>query len=162
MKLEACIARREFDKFGGKRGWFELFRQVEAGYPLGPYDMSGLSELLLERAFDYPAIQQTRRQNYRHLAESLSEYAIFRRLDEDTVPLGFPIRVERRDEVRQFLFDHEVFPPIHWCIGDCVPPQFIESHRLSAQIMTIPCDQRLNSDDVQRVSDLVRIALRSR
>ena len=24
--LEACIARREFDKFGGDRKWYELFR----------------------------------------------------------------------------------------------------------------------------------------
>lgn len=157
--LEACIARREFDKFGGERKWFELFRQLEAAYPLGPYRMSELSETLLEGAFDYPAIAQARRANYACLAESCTEYALIKRLDENTVPLGFPIRLERRDEVRQFLFDHGVYPPVHWQLEGRIPAQFAESHRLSAHIMTIPCDQRLDRDDVMRISDLLHRAL---
>jgi hypothetical protein len=157
--LEACIARREFDRYGGVRRWFDLFRQLEAAYPLGPYRMSELSEMLLESVFDYPAIAQARRANYAYLAESFAEHALINRLDENTVPLGFPIRLRKRDEVRQFLFDHGVYPPVHWQIKECVPAQFVESHRLSAHIMTIPCDQRLGRDDVMRISDLLHRAL---
>ena len=157
--LEARIARREFDRYGGIWRWFDLFRQLEAAYPLGPYRMSELSEMLLESAFDYPAIAQARRANYAYLAESFAEHALINRLYENTVPLGFPIRLKKRDEVRQFLFDHGVYPPVHWQIIECVPTQFVESPRLSAHIMTIPCNQRLSRDDVIRTSDLLHRAL---
>lgn len=157
--LEACIARREFDRFGGNRKWYDLFRQVEAAYPLGPYRMSELSGLLLKNAFDCQAIAQARRANYAYLAESLAECTLFSKLDDDTIPLGFPVRLRRRDEARQFLFDHGIYPPVHWNISGCVPPRFIESHRLSAQIMTIPCDQRQEPEDMMRILDLLLKAL---
>lgn len=153
--LEACIARREFDRFGGEQGWFELFRQLEATYPLGPYRMSELSEILLESAFDYQAIARARCANYAYLAESLADYAVFEKLDENTVPLGFPIRVENRDGLLQFLIGQGVYPPVHWHISQCVPRRFVESHRLSTHIMTIPCDQRYGLDDIARMADLV-------
>jgi hypothetical protein len=109
--LETCIARREFDRYGGGRRWFDLFRQSEEVYPLGPYRMSELSEMLLESAFDYLAIAQARRANYSYLAESFADHALIYRLDENTVSLGFPIRLNIRDKVRQFLFNFGVYPP---------------------------------------------------
>ncbi len=154
--LESVIDRREFDKHGGERRWYELFRRLEDTYPLGPYRMSELSEVLLKNGFDYSAIAEARRANYECLAQSLSDFAIFKNLDEDTVPMGFPIRLKQRDVARQTLFEHDIYPPIHWQIGDCVPPQFADSHRLSADIMTVPCDQRLSLEDTMRIADLVR------
>jgi hypothetical protein len=156
--LKACVGRREFDRFGGDRSWFELFRQVEVGYPVGPYRMSELSEMLLEVGVDYAQVAEVRRANYTYLAESLGDYALFKRLDAHTVPLGFPIRVPNRDKVRQFLFDHAIYPPIHWEL-DRVPQEFAESHRLSADIMTIPCDQRLEPEDIMRTADLLHSVL---
>ena len=153
--LDACIARREFDRFGGQRNCFELFRQLEAAYPLGPFRMSELSEMLLESAFDYAAIAKARRANYAYLAESLADCALFKKLDGDTVPLGFPIRLRKRDEVLRFLFEQEVYPPVHWPIAECVPSEFVESHRLSTEIMTIPCDQRYGLEDMARLADLI-------
>ena len=157
--LEACMARREFDKFGGERRWYELFRQVEATYPLGPYRMSELSETLLETAFDYQSIARARLANYTYLADSLADFTIFKKLDDNTVPLGFPIRVNNRDEVRQILFGQQVYPPIHWEIGECVPGSFVASHELSSNIMTIPCDHRLKSDDMVRIAGILREAI---
>lgn len=157
--LDACIARREYDKFGNERRWFDLFRQLEAAYPLGPYRMSELSEVLLENVFDYPAIAQARRANYACLAEVLADHALFKKLDEDTVPLGFPIRLKKRDKVRQFLISQGVYPPVHWHTNECVPAQFAASHRLSAHLMTIPCDQRYGLDDMARIASLIKEAV---
>ncbi len=123
--------------------------------------MSELSEVLLEKAFDYEAITRSRRGNYSHLAEQFREYALFKELDDGTVPLGFPIRVKNRDRVRQILFDHQVYPPIHWQIDQCTPARFTASHELSRQIMTVPCDQRLDGDDIIRIAEVLREALRS-
>lgn len=152
--VEACVERREFDKFGGERRWFDLFRKVEAFFPVGAYRMSDLSQLLLQVGFDYDAIAEARRTNFRLLAERLSEYAIFSTLDEGTVPLGFPVRVHNRNQVREALYGYGVYPPVHWDVSQCVPNTFEESYRLSHCIMTIPCDQRLGHDDIVRTADI--------
>jgi hypothetical protein len=157
--LEACIARREFDKFGGDSSWYELFRQVEGTYPLGLYRMSELSEFLIETAFNYDAIAEARRANYAYLMERLSDYALIKELDDSTVPIGFPISVNNRDNVRQALFDLQIYPPIHWEINECVPNSFNASHELSKRIMTIPCDQRLKRDNLIRIADILSAAM---
>jgi dTDP-4-amino-4,6-dideoxygalactose transaminase len=159
MAFEACVERREFDKFGGERRWYELFRTVEATYPLGPFRMSSFSEFLLSSAFDYEWIAQRRRVNYAFLAERLQDYAVFKNLDEHTVPIGFPVKVERRDQVRQFLFSKDVYPPVHWDISQYVPEDFLASHELSRRIMTIPCDHRLGIEDMNRIVSAVYQAL---
>jgi dTDP-4-amino-4,6-dideoxygalactose transaminase len=159
--LEACISRREFDKRDGEREWFDLFQQVEAFYPSGLYRMSELSQTLLERGFSYQTIADVRRSHYHYLSAIFKSYALFPELDCDTVPLGFPIRVAKREEIRRFLFQHAIFPAVHWKLDECVPTQFEESHRLSRNIMTIPCDHRLTSDDVARLADVLGEALKS-
>jgi dTDP-4-amino-4,6-dideoxygalactose transaminase len=118
--------------------------------------MSELSETLLETAFDYQTIAQTRRANYANLADKLADIALYKYLDDNTVPLGFPIKVHNRDEVRRALFDQQIYPPIHWEISDCIPGNFVTSHELSSHIMTIPCDQRYDLDDMARIADLIK------
>jgi dTDP-4-amino-4,6-dideoxygalactose transaminase len=159
MAMEASIDRREYDKYGGERKWFELFRQVEASYPMGNYRMSELSEALLKSTFDYSSIALARRQNYSFLLDELNSFALYKVLDEATVPLGFPIRVNKRDKTREILISKQIYPPIHWEINECVPRRFVSSHKLSRHIMTIPCDQRLNFEDLARIVKSVRGAI---
>jgi hypothetical protein len=74
-------------------------------------------------------------------------------LPTTVVPLGFPVRVSRRDQLRQRLFEREIFPPLHWPVGRVVPRHFHDSHTLEAMIMTLPCDQRYDASDMQRMID---------
>ena len=76
------------------------------------------------------------------------------------VPLGFPLRVLERDRVRDALFDQEIYPPVHWPLKGVVPRRFVESHRLSAEILTLPCDQRYCPDDMERMASIVTKAIR--
>jgi dTDP-4-amino-4,6-dideoxygalactose transaminase len=155
----ASLLRREFDLHGGARHWFELFQKTESESPIGPYAMSELSRTLLLNSFDYSTIAQRRLDNYQVLASELGNLALFPNLPAHVVPLGFPIRVKNRDRLRQALFDHEVYPPVHWPIQGAVPEEFGDSHRLAAEIMTLPCDQRYDGSDMQRMARLVREAL---
>jgi hypothetical protein len=157
--LEAAVLRREFDRHGGDRRWFDLFREVEAEYPVGPYAMSQLSAALLQHAFDYAAIALRRRENYRELLRDLGEIAVFRDLPAGVVPAGFPIRHPARDRIRLDLFDHRIYPPVHWALGGIVPESFSASHRLAAEIMTLPCDQRYGAEDMRRMARCVRESL---
>ena len=151
----ATVLRREFDLYGGSRRWFQLFRETNAEGPIGHYAMSEFSKILLMHGFDYSTIAKRRVDNYRTLSDKLSNLALFPKLSSGVVPLGFPIRVRNRDQVRQMLFDHEMYPPLHWPIQDVVPEKFKESHQLASEIMTLPCDQRYNSSDMNRMAQLV-------
>ena len=153
--FSAIVLRGEFDLQGGSRRWFELFQESELGAPIGPYAMSELSRMLLQHSFDYRKIAQKRIENYQLLLDRLIEVALFPSLPPGVVPLGFPIRVKNRDQVRRALFDHEIYPPVHWPIKGIIPEKFRGSHQLSAEIMTLPCDQRYNRRDMEQMAGLV-------
>jgi dTDP-4-amino-4,6-dideoxygalactose transaminase len=164
--FEAVMRRRDFDRdyhtlrgcplaAGGNRRWFELFRQSEAQAPIGRYAMSELSRRLLAHSFDYSAIARRRLENYQVLASHLSQIALKPTLLEGVVPLGFPIVLRERDKIRQALFEHEIYPPVHWPIAGIVPAKFQDSHRLAADLMTIPCDQRYEKEEMEWVSQII-------
>jgi hypothetical protein len=152
--FHAAVLRREFDEGLPTREWFRLFREAEDAGPTGPYAMSQLSRTIFENSVNYSIVAQRRIDNYLSLLEELTDYAIFPKLEPGIVPLGFPVRVENRDIIRQVLFEHEIYPPVHWPIEGVVPPKYQDSHRLACQIMTIPCDQRYAREDMKRISKI--------
>lgn len=155
----ASILRAEFDRHGGKREWFDIFQKAELAGPLEPCRMSDLSTHILKHAVDWQAVARRRCRNYRFLLAELRDIALFPRLPAGVVPLGFPIRLKNRDRVRQALFDAQIYPPIHWAIADVVPTDFEASHGLAEEILTIPCDQRYDESDMQRVASELRRAV---
>jgi dTDP-4-amino-4,6-dideoxygalactose transaminase len=149
------VLRREFDIHGSNRLWFKLYQETETQSPIGAYAMSELSRLLLMHSIDYRETARKRIVNYQELARTLHAVSLFPNLPPGVVPLGFPIRVEKRDMIREMLFEHEIYPPVHWPIAELVPKSYQDSHRLAANIMTLPCDQRYGTQDMQRMADLV-------
>lgn len=147
----ASALRGEFDRHGGDRRWFELFQETEVTAPVGAFAMSELSRSLLQYSFDYRLIAERRVENYELLASQLGEFALLPVLPEGVVPMGFPIHITDRDRIRQIFFSHDIFPPVHWQIIGVVPEKFRESHRLSTDIMTLPCDQRYGEQDMERI-----------
>lgn len=156
--LTASVLRADFDRYGGDRRWFELFQRLDADAPPEPARMSELSESLLCGRINFEEIASRRRENYLRLASCLSDLALLPELPSDVVPLGFPIRIADRDRVRHALFAAQIYPPVHWPLAGVVPEKFAESHRLSSEIMTLPCDQRLQRSDIDRMVALVRQA----
>jgi len=151
----ATILRREYDLYGGKRHWFNIFQETDKNGPLGPYAMSELSRILLENSFDYSSISQKRRDNYQLLNSYLSEIALFPELAHDVVPLGYPICLTNRDYIKRILFENNVYPPVHWPIFGIVPKEFEESHKLSNTILTLVCDQRYTLSDMEKTANII-------
>ena len=147
----ASVLRGEYDRHGGDRRWFKLFQETEVTAPIGAYAMSELSRKMLQYSFDYGLIAERRVANYELLAAQLGEFALFPALPEGVVPMGFPIHITDRDRIRQIFFSHNIYPPVHWQIAGIVPDKFHDSHRLSAEIMTLPCDQRYGEQDMERI-----------
>jgi dTDP-4-amino-4,6-dideoxygalactose transaminase len=153
--LQASVLRREFDDgLPTRELWFKLFRETDYTMPTGPYAMSDLSETIMKHSVDYSIIEERRVENYRALLERLAAYAIFPRIEPSVIPLGFPVRVANRDAIRQRLFDHQIYPPVHWLIDGVVPRKYEDSHRLAGEIMTLPCDQRYSVKDMERMAEV--------
>lgn len=157
----ASLLRREFDRHGGARHWYDLYRAIEDATPYEPVRMSQLSAWLLQHHFNYAEIARRRIANYQRLLDGLGEYALFPSLPEGVVPLGFPICIAQRAGVQQQLFAHNIYPPIHWEIAGVVPRTYGESHHLASQILTLVCDQRYGKEEMVRTIYLVRQAIRS-
>jgi hypothetical protein len=149
--LAAAQLRAEFDRHGGDRAWFPLFQKTEDAAPFQPMSMSVLSRSLLHHGVDYDEITRRRRDNYRYLTTELKHLAIFPDLPPGVTPLGFPVRIRDRDRVRQALFSADIYPPVHWPLDGAVPPEFKVSHQLSAEILTLPCDQRYDEAAMTRM-----------
>lgn len=154
--LGAAVLRTKFDLYGGSRHWFALYQELEECMPLGRYAMSELSRMLMNSAFDYATIARRRVQNYLTLAHELSHLALYPSLPSGVVPLGFPVRLANRDEMLNKLYDHNIYPPVHWQFRGILPPEFTESYRLLDDIMMLPCDQRYGHEDMLRMAGLVR------
>ena len=156
--LSALRLRRDFDRGDGNRNWFTTFQSAENHAPASPFAMSELTKRLLMHGIDFDAVATRRRNNYQLLLELLGDVAIFPELPEGVVPLGFPIRVRQRDAILKTLFQQNIYPPVHWSLCRCVPALFDASHRLSTEIMTLPCDQRYDADDMRRIAVALREA----
>lgn len=154
--LSAMILCGEHDLDSRHSSWRELLDQVSGGQPIGPFAMSETSKILIRNAFDYEEISRRRRKNYQVLLEQLHDIALFADLDQDTVPLGFPIVIEARDGVFRSLTEKRIIPTIHWRLDNIVPRSYEDSHRLSKEIITLPCDQRYDENDMEFVAYSVR------
>ncbi len=155
MALNAAVLRREFDLYGGDRRWFELYRTLEENMPMDRQAMSDMSKILLATGFDYAEIGRRRVENYQILAAELSHLALYPSLAPGVVPLGFPVRIANRDEVRTMLYAHNIYPPVQWPFKGILPEEFTESYRLLGDFMMLPCDQRYDQEDMQRLIRLV-------
>lgn len=150
--LEAAINRREFDQYGGNRRWYRLFQEADVSAPIAYFGMSDLSRKLLFNGFEYMEISRWRIENYSIFAHDLKDIAMFPALPKGTVPLGFPIRHPRRDQIRVKLFQEQIYPPVHWPVDGVVPMEFSESYRLADEVMTLPCDKRYGIENMHRMA----------
>lgn len=139
----------------------ELFIQAES--LLDKADEIGLlcdvSRVMLN-LLDFDSIIQRRRRNFLELAELSTDWPkgvrpLFASLRPEECPLGFPIIVEKRDDLKHFLIENRVYPPVHWPIDESTFKEFPESIWLSRHILTLPCDHRYDERHMQIINNLI-------
>ena len=82
---------------------------------------------------------------------------IFDYLPDDTVPLGALIRIGDRDRVRQDLRLRRIFCPIHWRLpAEVRAGCFASAVELSAACLTLPIDQRYDTQDMVYMADILK------
>ena len=74
------------------------------------------------------------------------------------MPLGFPVRVRAPEDFVAKLARLRIFAPRHWreLVAESPPER---ERALQATLVTLPCDQRYNLEDMSWVAEAARRAL---
>lgn len=111
----------------------------------------------LAKKLDIGYIKLQRRANAKILMEALNDFLIFPELKEHECPMFVPILVPngKRDELRKYLIQHNIYCPVHW--------QISKYHKLDARTsaiynsgLSLVCDQRYNEEDMIRMTNIIK------
>ncbi len=120
--------------------------------PLSTFAYNGLGnisfgEIIKRRRSDYQVWQE--------VADDTSLVTpIFGKLPPGVCPLGFPVKTKDRDLVKSRLERGGVFPKIHWRLPATIGSEWVKSHALSMEILTLPVYpelRRAEKEDVARL-----------
>lgn len=157
-RIEAISDRSLFDAgLSNSKAWVSGVQKSEAALVANLFPMSLFTRAQVAGSIDFENDRTQRIKNFDYLLSELPDISLIQDR-KGGVPLGFPIVLSNRDEVRKVLFEQEIYPPIHWNIEGVVPSGYTESHKLSSQIMTIPCDGHYDLEDLRRVVAALRAA----
>ncbi len=109
-----------------------------------------ISSYSLFRLFDFMSgIEKeysVRKNNFNVLDKHLNDKAI----KINTIyPSFYILSVERRNELRNYLFTKYIFCPVHW------PPIKVVSSQLNDTFLSIPVDSRYNKKDMKKIASYV-------
>ena len=154
--LPIAQSQRQLDPEGLRPDrWFPAFRTQEAAFCVDDGRMSDLTKNFLQRA-DANAISARRQANGRVLAAALQDLALWPTDPIDYAPLAFPICVADRDGLAQALAEQRIYCAKHWTDLPNDPALFPVAHSLSAHILSLPCDQRYDERDMDRIVTAIR------
>lgn len=135
------------------------FSELRLNEKIVPRQISWLSTWMLER-LDWDDVIAKRRNNWRSLLEMLEEAGltdriqpIFKVLGNDDIPLGLVVSVSAgvRDGLRIFLANENIYCPVHWLLEHLHEEDAFPFERdLASRVLTLPIDQRMSSDKIER------------
>lgn len=145
---------------GNKEQFLRMFREAEEILcnQESIFAMSPVSRAV-QGNLEIDLLKKKRKSNYNVLAHRIDDVGflrpVFSTLREDVTPLYFPVYVESdREGVQRYLAKNDIYAPIVWpkpirCEGAVSETvDWIYEH-----ILSIPCDQRYDIDDMERIID---------
>ncbi len=151
--LPALERYEDVDESANDR-WYATYVRAERAVPFEAHAMSRLATAILD-GIDRDADARTRRDNYAALHARLARWALFADARVGFAPLGFPLVVPAATGLSAALAERRIFAARHWPTLPSPPHAFPAEHRLSEQLLTLPCDDRYGPQDMQRVADAV-------
>lgn len=134
------------------KGYLRLFDAAEEALKTAGIVPAAERDVELALQVDAEAIAARRRGNARVLREAFPDQLMFREMEATDCPLFVPILVPggKRDELRRFLIQNEIYCPVHWPIS--------RYHRLDEATeriyrdeLSLVCDQRYSEADMSRM-----------
>lgn len=168
-KVEASEIKKEYSqtmKNELKNKYLELYKEAENLLDKNEKEifvMSNYTKNLIER-YDFEYIKRKRKENYKYLYDNLKNIGYIENglgiLEQDETPLYFPLFVKKgnREELQKYMAENNIYCPIIWPM----PGEYIKDinmyycSNIYKEIICIPCDQRYDLGDMQRVVDKVK------
>ena len=150
---------------GNVEDFVSLFSNADEVYGKST-EINGMMEISrqLLNQLDIDHIGQVRRRNYFYLFDRLCEIEhitpIFHKnLLGDQIPIGLPVLIKDRDQVRKELRTKAIFCPAHWpLLQEKWIHEYEDSITLAENLMTLPIDVRYDIKDLDRlISELLRL-----
>lgn len=121
------------------------------------YEIDDESLTILQQ-WDTVSMIEKRRNNFITLHKSLQRVTnlvpVYSHIGRDVCPLFYPIYLNNRDSIQIFLSQNKIYCPVHWPVPLEVKNNMpIETKEIYDTILSIPCDQRYNANDMNRVAD---------
>lgn len=140
----------------GDKGYLKVFEEAESVLEqVGPASAAD-RDVRLAKRLDSELICTRRRENAAVLMNAFPDWLVFPKLGSTDCPMFVPILVPdgKRNELRRYLIQNEIYCPIHWPIS--------EFHRLTEQErvlydneLSLVCDQRYNAADMKRMVETI-------
>lgn len=102
---------------------------------------------------------EIRKKNAQFLHQELDKLGIDHLYRTGSIPLFVPVFFKKnRDEIRNILFKHHIFTPIHWHAAN---EQINENNKLYQTELSLICDQRYSIDDMNYMVEILKDAYRN-
>ena len=141
----------------GCKNYLSKFAEAEELLEQKFMGFAAAEDIINAAHLDVDFIKKQRLSNASYLLEQLSDISIFSKLAKDDCPLFVPILVPdgRRDDLRKYLIENEIYCPIHWPIS-----KYHSVNNAARQIydneISLVCDQRYNAEDMYRIVETVK------
>ena len=100
--------------------------------------------------------KKKRNDNYRILCEGLQNKKgltpVFQTPDPDAAPLYFPVYMEEREKLQEYLCKQDIYVPVLWPVGKENEEYLSEDEKyIFSHIAAIPLDQRYGRNEMHRI-----------
>ena len=155
MQMKAAYIDGEDD---ADKGYLNIFEQAEDCLEYTGIAPAAQRDIDLARRIDDAFIRFRRRENAKMLQEAFADWLIFQEMQNTDCPMFVPVLVPngKRDRLRRFLIDRQIYCPIHWPVS--------EYHRLTEQEhflfdneLSLVCDQRYQEKDMLRLIETIQL-----
>lgn len=164
LREDAMQLKEEFIErnIGNKEDYLEKFDQaeelLESDYLDYTPSYASLINLLEQ---DTEMIKKQRRKNAKVLLDGIRGIdgikPLFPILGELSVPLNVPVLIldGQRDRLRKYMIENEIYCPVHWSLSDM--HEISEAaKKIYDEILSLICDQRYGTDDMEREVEVIR------
>lgn len=124
-----------------------------------PHRISSIAYNLLQNE-EFDIVQRSRIRNFAFLHQHIQNCDKVKKVcqnltDVTTSPLYFTIYVNDRSYLQILLAQNAIYAPVIWSVRNEKVLINDEVRYIYSHVLAIPCDQRYNEDDMQRIVDII-------
>ena len=152
QKAEYISGQRE------DKSYLQIFEEAEGLLESVDSSAAADRDIQIAKKLDIKIIKNRRRANAEILRSAFPDWLIFSEQSPNDVPMFVPVLIPggKRNELRRYLINNEIYCPIHWPVSDFHrldgKEQFIYDNELS-----LVCDQRYIEDDMNRMVETIKL-----